>query len=128
MTRGTHERTAQAEATPPCSDPPHRRELTPPPHVRGKCKKCGATRQYNDVKFDTFNMVAHVLPPAIDARDRVLLFIREHEGVRLDWDGFKVAVGCGYATLGDMMKTLLSEGVIVEVEEMTYALVEPDSG
>lgn len=141
MTKGTYERTAEvrdkisaaqlrrhqkatAPVFPACTDPPHRWVIEQSAKQPGRCKKCGVTRNFGRITYDPITSQSYTATPTLDARTKVLLFLKRFDGVHVEWEGLRNAVGCSYGALGILMKGLLDAGDIVETAPLTYSLVE----
>jgi hypothetical protein len=84
------------------------------------CRKCGEVRTFGTYRFDPINATATMQAPPLDARTKALLFLRGHDGVRVDWSEFRKAVGVSHLELGRVVRELLAKGVIIEAQQMTY--------
>jgi len=90
----------------------------------GVCRKCGATRNFGRITYDPLNSQSYTATPTVDARAKVLAYLKRRDGVHVDWEEFRAAAGCSHGALTKLLKGLLDTGDIVELSPLTYALVE----
>jgi uncharacterized protein (DUF983 family) len=85
---------------------------------KGMCKKCGATRVFGKSEQATE-----------ESREKVLAYVKAHSGKKVEWGDFAKEVGVSQGRLGALLRTLIDDGTVTEVDHdnrpFVYRLARP---